>query len=99
MEENRIRGSQSTGPGSFLASPNTCSTASNSRGHTTGVFGRPFDASSAPNVSRSTVRTRISFRRGTHARSLCNVAWECPPSRGRATDAREKELPLTVYDP
>ncbi|PKI57556.1 hypothetical protein CRG98_022027 [Punica granatum] len=29
----------------------------------------------------------------------CNVAWECPPSRGRATDAREKESPLLVYDP
>ncbi|PKI56020.1 hypothetical protein CRG98_023607 [Punica granatum] len=29
----------------------------------------------------------------------CNVAWECPPSRGRATDAREKESPLPVYDP
>ncbi|PKI63926.1 hypothetical protein CRG98_015707 [Punica granatum] len=30
---------------------------------------------------------------------LWNAAWEYPPSRGRATDAREKELPLTVYDP
>ncbi|PKI45278.1 hypothetical protein CRG98_034328 [Punica granatum] len=28
-----------------------------------------------------------------------NAAWECPPSRGRATDAREKESPLPVYDP
>ncbi|PKI75683.1 hypothetical protein CRG98_003943 [Punica granatum] len=28
----------------------------------------------------------------------CNVSWECPPSRGRATDAREKESPLPVYD-
>ncbi|OWM86982.1 hypothetical protein CDL15_Pgr016019 [Punica granatum] len=28
----------------------------------------------------------------------CNAAWECPPSRGRATDAREKESPLPVYD-
>ncbi|PKI65858.1 hypothetical protein CRG98_013762 [Punica granatum] len=30
---------------------------------------------------------------------LCNAAWECPSSRGRATDAREKESPLPVYDP
>ncbi|OWM68289.1 hypothetical protein CDL15_Pgr004771 [Punica granatum] len=30
---------------------------------------------------------------------LCNAAWECPPSRGRAMDAREKESPLLVYDP
>ncbi|PKI41458.1 hypothetical protein CRG98_038157 [Punica granatum] len=29
----------------------------------------------------------------------CNAAWECPPSRGRATDARERESPLPVYDP
>ncbi|PKI45795.1 hypothetical protein CRG98_033802 [Punica granatum] len=29
----------------------------------------------------------------------CNAAWECPPSRGRATNAREKESPLPVYDP
>ncbi|PKI59408.1 hypothetical protein CRG98_020167 [Punica granatum] len=29
----------------------------------------------------------------------CNAAWECPPSGGRATDAREKESPLPVYDP
>ncbi|PKI58158.1 hypothetical protein CRG98_021446 [Punica granatum] len=36
---------------------------------------------------------------GTNARSLRNAAWEYPPSRGRATDAREKESPLTVYDP
>ncbi|PKI64479.1 hypothetical protein CRG98_015127 [Punica granatum] len=34
--------------------------------------------------------------KGTHARSLCNAAWECPPSRGRATDAREKESPLAI---
>ncbi|PKI70473.1 hypothetical protein CRG98_009143 [Punica granatum] len=47
----------------------------------------------------TSVRTRISSRRGTHARSLCNAARDCPPSRGRATDAREKESPLTVYDP
>ncbi|PKI46497.1 hypothetical protein CRG98_033113 [Punica granatum] len=49
--------------------------------------------------SWGTVRTRISSRRGTHARSLRNAAWEYPPSRGRATDAHEKESPLTVYDP
>ncbi|PKI55663.1 hypothetical protein CRG98_023974 [Punica granatum] len=30
---------------------------------------------------------------------LCNAAWECPPSRGRATDAREKKSLLPVYDP
>ncbi|PKI70224.1 hypothetical protein CRG98_009416 [Punica granatum] len=29
----------------------------------------------------------------------CNATWECPPSRGRATDVREKESPLPVYDP
>ncbi|PKI60096.1 hypothetical protein CRG98_019504 [Punica granatum] len=29
----------------------------------------------------------------------CNAAWECPPSRGRVMDAREKESPLPVYDP
>ncbi|PKI73798.1 hypothetical protein CRG98_005782 [Punica granatum] len=29
----------------------------------------------------------------------CNAAWDCPPSRGCATDAREKESPLPVYDP
>ncbi|PKI40747.1 hypothetical protein CRG98_038858 [Punica granatum] len=29
----------------------------------------------------------------------CNAAWECPPFWGRATDAREKESPLPVYDP
>ncbi|OWM70980.1 hypothetical protein CDL15_Pgr013161 [Punica granatum] len=29
----------------------------------------------------------------------CNAAWECPPSQGRATDVREKESPLPVYDP
>ncbi|PKI56240.1 hypothetical protein CRG98_023371 [Punica granatum] len=45
------------------------------------------------------VRTRISSRRGTHARSLRSAAWECPPSRGCATDTREKESPFTVYDP
>ncbi|PKI60727.1 hypothetical protein CRG98_018888 [Punica granatum] len=44
------------------------------------------------------VPTRISSRRGTRARCLCNTAWECLPSRGRATDTREKESPLTVYD-
>ncbi|PKI40317.1 hypothetical protein CRG98_039295 [Punica granatum] len=49
--------------------------------------------------ARPTVRTRISSHRGTHARSLRNAAWEYTPSRGRATDAREKESPLTVYDP
>ncbi|PKI49845.1 hypothetical protein CRG98_029756 [Punica granatum] len=27
------------------------------------------------------------------------AAWVCPPSRGRATDAHEKESPLLVYDP
>ncbi|PKI33407.1 hypothetical protein CRG98_046204 [Punica granatum] len=30
---------------------------------------------------------------------LCNAAWECPPSRGRATGAREKELPLAILRP
>ncbi|PKI41448.1 hypothetical protein CRG98_038164 [Punica granatum] len=29
----------------------------------------------------------------------CNAAWECPPSWGRATDAREKELPLAILQP
>ncbi|PKI38894.1 hypothetical protein CRG98_040711 [Punica granatum] len=29
----------------------------------------------------------------------CNAAWECPPSRGRATDAREKESPLAILRP
>ncbi|PKI55780.1 hypothetical protein CRG98_023825 [Punica granatum] len=33
------------------------------------------------------------------ARSLRNAAWEYPPSRGRATDAREKESPLTILRP
>ncbi|PKI76659.1 hypothetical protein CRG98_002968 [Punica granatum] len=27
---------------------------------------------------------------------LCNTAWECPPSRGRTTDAREKKSPLAI---
>ncbi|PKI74262.1 hypothetical protein CRG98_005345, partial [Punica granatum] len=31
--------------------------------------------------------------------SLSNAAWECPPSRGRATDAREKELQLVILRP
>ncbi|PKI38397.1 hypothetical protein CRG98_041212 [Punica granatum] len=30
---------------------------------------------------------------------LCNAAWEYPPSRGRATDAREKESPLAILRP
>ncbi|PKI55393.1 hypothetical protein CRG98_024244 [Punica granatum] len=29
----------------------------------------------------------------------CNAAWESPPSRGRATDARENESLLPIYDP
>ncbi|PKI46826.1 hypothetical protein CRG98_032764 [Punica granatum] len=29
----------------------------------------------------------------------CNAAWECPPSQGGVTDAREKKSPLLVYDP
>ncbi|PKI75993.1 hypothetical protein CRG98_003651 [Punica granatum] len=29
----------------------------------------------------------------------CDAAWECPPSRGRATDAREKESPLAILRP
>ncbi|PKI60443.1 hypothetical protein CRG98_019097 [Punica granatum] len=29
----------------------------------------------------------------------CNAAWECPPSQGRATDAREKESPLAILRP
>ncbi|PKI58173.1 hypothetical protein CRG98_021431 [Punica granatum] len=29
----------------------------------------------------------------------CNAAWECLPSRGRATDAREKESPLAILRP
>ncbi|PKI57118.1 hypothetical protein CRG98_022489 [Punica granatum] len=49
--------------------------------------------------SRQAVRTRISSRQGTHARNLCNAAWECPPSWGRVTNTHEKESPLTVYDP
>ncbi|PKI78875.1 hypothetical protein CRG98_000736 [Punica granatum] len=28
--------------------------------------------------------------------SLCNAAWECPPSQGRVTDAREKESPPAI---
>ncbi|PKI62627.1 hypothetical protein CRG98_016979 [Punica granatum] len=28
-----------------------------------------------------------------------NAAWKYPPSRGRVTDAREKESPLPIYDP
>ncbi|PKI50973.1 hypothetical protein CRG98_028635 [Punica granatum] len=48
---------------------------------------------------RLPVRTRISSHRGARARSLRNAAWEYPSSRGRATDAREKESPLTVYNP
>ncbi|PKI47579.1 hypothetical protein CRG98_032020 [Punica granatum] len=27
---------------------------------------------------------------------LCNAVWECPPSRGRATDALEKESPFAI---
>ncbi|PKI56414.1 hypothetical protein CRG98_023152, partial [Punica granatum] len=30
---------------------------------------------------------------------LMQLGWECPPSQGRATDAREKVSPLPVYDP
>ncbi|PKI34307.1 hypothetical protein CRG98_045305 [Punica granatum] len=30
---------------------------------------------------------------------FCNAAWECPPFRGRATDAREKESSLTILRP
>ncbi|PKI58578.1 hypothetical protein CRG98_021041 [Punica granatum] len=30
---------------------------------------------------------------------LCNAAWECTPSRGRATNAREKESPLAILRP
>ncbi|PKI41210.1 hypothetical protein CRG98_038398 [Punica granatum] len=44
----------------------------------------------------------LSVKVGSRARMRapkCNVAWECPPSRGRATDAREKESPLPVYNP
>ncbi|PKI48112.1 hypothetical protein CRG98_031474 [Punica granatum] len=29
---------------------------------------------------------------------LCNAAWEYPPFRRSATDAREKESPLPFYD-
>ncbi|PKI46719.1 hypothetical protein CRG98_032895 [Punica granatum] len=45
------------------------------------------------------VRTQISSRRDMHARSLCDAAWECPPSWGRATDTRDKESLLTIFDP
>ncbi|PKI62834.1 hypothetical protein CRG98_016785 [Punica granatum] len=45
------------------------------------------------------VRTRISSRRARMREPKCNAAWECPPSRGRATNTREKESPLPVYDP
>ncbi|PKI63921.1 hypothetical protein CRG98_015702 [Punica granatum] len=31
---------------------------------------------------------------GTHARSLCDAAWECLPSRGHATDTPEKDSTL-----
>ncbi|OWM90285.1 hypothetical protein CDL15_Pgr014123 [Punica granatum] len=70
--------------------------------------GRPGDLSPglsqySSNVLRrsgiAVVRTQILSRRGTHAQSLCNAAWGCPPSRECATDTREKESPLTVYDP
>ncbi|PKI41622.1 hypothetical protein CRG98_037990 [Punica granatum] len=30
---------------------------------------------------------------------LCDATWEYPPSRGRATDARENESLLPIYDP
>ncbi|PKI44228.1 hypothetical protein CRG98_035386 [Punica granatum] len=40
----------------------------------------------------------VFTRRHACAR-LRNAAWECPPSRGRATDAGEKESPLTIYNP
>ncbi|PKI41952.1 hypothetical protein CRG98_037659 [Punica granatum] len=47
-----LRGSQSTDPGTFSAAPDVCSTTSNSRGRTSDVFRRPFDASPAPDVFR-----------------------------------------------
>ncbi|PKI47796.1 hypothetical protein CRG98_031812 [Punica granatum] len=57
------------------------------------------EPSKCPQWSRQAVRTRISSRRGTHAQSLRDAAWECPPSRGRATDTREKESPLAILRP
>ncbi|PKI35272.1 hypothetical protein CRG98_044335 [Punica granatum] len=49
--------------------------------------------------SAVTVGNRILISSGHACARLCNAAWEHPPSRGRAMDAREKESPLTVYDP
>ncbi|PKI59766.1 hypothetical protein CRG98_019840 [Punica granatum] len=57
------------------------------------------EPSKCPQRSRQAVRTRISSRRGTHVRGLSNASWECPPSRGRATNAREKESPLAILRP
>ncbi|PKI32769.1 hypothetical protein CRG98_046843 [Punica granatum] len=36
---------------------------------------------------------------GAYMRAPMQLGWECPPFRGRATDACEKELPLPVYNP
>ncbi|PKI35955.1 hypothetical protein CRG98_043655 [Punica granatum] len=44
------------------------------------------------------VRTQILISSGHACARLCNAAWECPPSQGPATDAREKESPLPVYN-
>ncbi|PKI70910.1 hypothetical protein CRG98_008705 [Punica granatum] len=55
-----LRGSQSTGPGTFSAAPDVCSTTSDSRGRTSGVFRRPFDASCQHPILAHRLRTRES---------------------------------------
>ncbi|OWM75280.1 hypothetical protein CDL15_Pgr020944 [Punica granatum] len=62
-EEYRVdisEGSQSTGPGTFSAAPDVCSTTSDSRRRTSGVFRRPFDASPAPDVFRGAPPTSLT---------------------------------------
>ncbi|PKI68460.1 hypothetical protein CRG98_011149 [Punica granatum] len=56
------------------------------------------DGFSRYNQIRMAVCTQISSRHGTQCACLSNAAWECPPSQGHATDAREKESPFTIYD-
>ncbi|PKI68020.1 hypothetical protein CRG98_011616 [Punica granatum] len=55
--------------------------------------------STAPEARPTTGYTHPNFISSRHACArLYNSAWEYPPSRGRVTDAREKESPLPVYD-
>ncbi|PKI76883.1 hypothetical protein CRG98_002670 [Punica granatum] len=91
-EGPRLKGVNSLKSGKALWGPNQ-------RSNPNKASGNKLVPSKCPQWSRQAVCTRISSRRGTHARAYATWLESVHLLEERATDAREKESPPPVYNP